>query len=147
MTQLEFDKTMAELRIEHEEKKDKIKAEIKESQERVKKLNDTILKFRQFLHTEKEIQFQHQEDIRKENCAYKQKKNALITAFPEAYGTRSEDNCRKRHEPYAVRAMMIATLKEQLKDCPGIDVENINVHFTIEGDAVTYQAILPKKND
>ena len=70
-----------------------------------------------------------------------------MSAFPNAYGVRSAEEGHRRRQCFSIRKRMIDELKEQLKDAPGIDVDNINVQFTIDGESVKFETIIPKKDE
>lgn len=148
MTQLEFDKLMNAIRQEQEENNEMMRAELAEIEGRRimarKEYDDAHDRYKAICN---EIT-QKQRELKEANAQYYERKKNLIKAFPKAFGVRTEGSSSgsKKRECFALRAKMIENLKEGFKDTPSIDVENINVQFTIEGENVTFTAIIPKVN-
>lgn len=150
MVQEEFDKLMNEIRREQEEVNKTMREELAEIETRrviAKKEYDDAH------HTYKDICSeitQKQRELKKINANYYERKKALIEAFPKAYGTQKEDNCRLRNKCYGWRAELMEDLKNFFKDNPNIDTKNIQVNFTVkttEGKNVDFSIIIPKKEN
>lgn len=150
MVQEEFDKLMNEIRREQEEVNKTMREELAEIEPRrviaKKEYYDVHDKYRAIC---SEIT-QKQRELKKINANYYERKKALIEAFPQAYGTQKEDNCRLRNKCFGWRAKLMEDLKQFFKDNPNIDAENIQVNFTVEtteGKDVDFSIIIPKKEN
>lgn len=150
MVQEEFDKLMNDIRREQEEV-NKTKREVLAiiEKRRViarKEYDDARDKYKAIC---SEIT-QEQRELKKINANYYERKKALIAAFPKAYGTKKEDNCRLRSKCFGWRAELMEDLKQFFKDNPNIDAENIQVNFTVEtteGKNVDFSIVIPKKEN
>lgn len=144
MTQIEFEKLIRDLHQEKINTKTKLNAELAEIEARraeARKVLDESNAHYKDVCRELSGKQREMQDV---NNLYHQRKQALLQAFQEAIGTQAEENNRKRHECFAIRARMIASLKEQLKDEPGINVDEIDVHFHIEDEDITFTTVIPK---
>lgn len=146
MTQLEFDKLMNEIRQEQEANNEQMRAELTEIEGRRimarKEYDDAHERYRAVCN---EIT-QKQRELKLANAQYYERKKNLIKAFPKALGVPSNPMNKKMRGYYALRAKMITNLKEGFKDDPRVDADNITVNFHIEGDDVSFTAIIPKVN-
>lgn len=149
MVQVEFDKLMNDIRREQEETNKMMREQLAEIETRRviarKEYDDAHDKYKAIC---SEIA-QKQRELKDINANYYERKKALIKAFPKAYGTQKEDNCRLRNMCYGLRAKLIEDLKNLFKDNPNIDAENIQVNFTIEtteGKDVGFSVVIPHKN-
>lgn len=146
MTQLEFDKLMNAIRQEQNENNETMRAELDEIEGRRiiarKEYDDAHDRYKAVCD---EITLK-QRELKEANAQYYERKKNLIKAFPKAFGVRTEGSTssNKKRECFAIRAKMIAHLKEEFKDSTSIDVESIDVHFNIDDDDVNFTAILPK---
>lgn len=149
MVQEELDKLMNEIRREQEEVNKTMREELAEIEPRrviaKKEYDDAHDKYRAIC---SEIT-QKQRELKKINANYYERKKALIEAFPKAYGTQKEGNCRLRSKCYGWRAELMEDLKNFFKDNPNIDAKNIQVNFTVkttEGKDVDFSIIIPQKD-
>lgn len=76
---------------------------------------------------------------------YHEQKNQLIVDNPKAYGTPTEkgEGITMR-EAHALRRKMLEEIKAKFADVPGIDCDNINVQFKVEGNSISFETIIPK---
>lgn len=140
MTQFDLDNMLNAIREEQKAFTEKKRAEFHEMEQRraaAKELCKSI-------GAEMAVKIRELKDA---NKAFKERKEALLKAFPREQCTRLPHNqCLTKHDCYGMRIGMIKHLKEQYADSDTIDTEGINVHFNIEDDGnVSFTTILPKK--
>lgn len=147
MTQLEFDNALHDINVQQNEEYRKVDALIAENlrqqdmlRAQINSLKESIASYRaqnrDLLNRKKEI-----------GRKFHEQKNQLIQSNPRAYGTPTDKGKGiDLREAHALRRRMLEYVKQKFAEVEGIDVDNINVQFTIEGDSISFETIIPKRD-
>lgn len=145
MTQIEFDMAMRDINANMNNEYKEIDALMAQNHSHQDMVRSQIEALRSVIETDKAQM--HELIARKKDIArkYHEQKRQLIVDNPKAYGEPTEKGKGiTMSEAHDLRRKMLKELQGMFDGIPGIDCDNINVKFVIDGEHITFETILPK---